>query len=77
MNDDEKELVQEYHSDGSLKSHKEIKRSSYLNSSHAEIVNVSISVMLALTAVFGCSMILIGAMSVILDRLPSIEVKTK
>lgn len=69
-----KEISQQYDQDGSLRSHTEVKTEITPSYGHAEIVNVAISVVLAITAVFCCSMILVGAMTVIFSQMPKTEV---
>lgn len=69
--EDYKETKQEFHDSGEMKSHTEIKQMSSPQSYHSEIVNMAISIVMAITALAFCSMILIGAMSVVLDMYSS------
>jgi len=69
--EDYKETRQEYDNEGGMKTHLNIERHSREPSHHGEIVNMTISIIMAMTALVFCSLILIGAVSVTLGMFRS------
>lgn len=57
-----KKSKQEFHDSGEMKSHTEIKETARQPSPHMDILNMTISVILTITAVYVCCTILVGTM---------------
>lgn len=61
-----KEKTQEYDDQGAFRSNHEVTKITKSTSYHVELVNMTVTIVMAIIAIFLCSMIAIGAIGVIL-----------